>query len=353
MPQSDKPRSIPWRRVWVGLAVGALVLGGIWWQMRANAPTAVQVEQVALGPVTRVLAVNGNVAAQTAVQVRAAVTATALDVTGQDGAAVVKGDTLAQLDDSKQQAMLDQASSALEQGRIVQTQAAAVFGRDRDLAGLVARSVLDDSRSRLDSAAQEVARLTALRDQAVIEVSRYKIKAPIAGTLMSRAVDPGQLVDPTVALFTIADLSVLVVKTTVDEAYATQIALGQTADVQLVGRGDILAGKVIFVSPRVDAATGGLAVTIGFDGPVTTPIGLTATVNIVVDQQTALTVPRTALQGESVFILVNGKAKLTPVTVIDWPASRLIVTQGLKSGDVLISDSTAIADGISVTKAAP
>jgi HlyD family secretion protein len=161
------------------------------------------------------------------------------------------------------------------------------------------------------------------------------------------------LVDPSTALFTLADLSVLLVETDVDEAYATKIALGQAATLQLVGSRATLNGQVIFVSPRVDPATGGLAVKIGFAEPLQAPVGLTVTANIVVGSEVALTVPRTALQGDAVYLLADGRAVLTPVTVTDWPAARLIVTKGLAEGDRVITDSTGLTDGQLVTEGAP
>jgi hypothetical protein len=41
------------------------------------------------------------------------------------------------------------------------------------------------------------------------------------------------------------------------------------------------------------------------------------------------------------------------VTVVDWPAARLIVTDGLSEGDVLITDAAGIADGQAVAVARP
>lgn len=344
---SPRPSRRPSRRLWVvGAVLLALVLGGLgWWQYRAEAQVAVTVERVSLGPVTRVLAVNGKVAARDSVQIRAAVTGTVLELTVAEGDRVGKGDVLARLDDSQQAAAVRQAQSALGQGLAQQTQAAANYGRARDLGGLVARAALEEARLALDSAAEEVARLRALLDQAEIQLTRYTVRAPIAGTVMIRSVDPGQLVDPTMALFTLADLSMLLVETDVDEAYATQIATGQVAQVQLVGTSGTLPGRVSFVSPRVDPGSGGLAVKITPDAALTAPVGLTVTANVVVDDTTALTVPRAALQGGAVFVLVGKAARLTPVTVIEWPAARLIVTEGLAEGDAVIVDATGLTDG--------
>jgi RND family efflux transporter MFP subunit len=194
--------------------------------------------------------------------------------------------------------------------------------------------------------------------QAEIQAARYVIKAPMSGTVMQRSVDPGQLVDPATPLFTLADLATLVVETDVDEAYATQIKTGLAATMQLVGTSDSLAGRVSFVAPRVDPATGGLAVKIGFDVPLSAPVGLTVTANIVVDaRQDALTVPRTALvtegEGWSVFVVQGGKVQRRAVKVIDWPAARLIVTEGLQPGDPVAVDATGLVDGQIVTQAAP
>ena len=158
-------------------------------------------------------------------------------------------------------------------------------------------------------------------------------------------------------LFTLSDLSAPVVQTEVDEAYAAQIALGQTAVLQLIGETVTHPGKVCFVAPRVNAETGSLVVKITPDLPILAPVGLTVTANIVVDSQpAALSVPRAALiSGTStpaVLIVQTGVAHIRAVQVIDWPAARLIVTSGLVAGDVIISDPTGIKDGQTVKIAA-
>jgi len=352
MPNVEPRKSTRW--LWVSGGLLAVCLGMLaWWQFGSGNAFQVRVETADFSTVTRVLAVNGKVEARASVQVRSAVSATVSDLLVDEGDLAAKGDVLARLDASQQEAIVQQARSALEQGRIKQAQAAATYGRDRDLGGIISRSKLDDAKLALEGAAQEVARLQALLDQATIQLGRYTVTAPMAGTVMSRTVDPGQLVDPTTALFTLADLSDLIVEADVDETYASHIAYGQSATLQLVGRSETLAGSVVFVSPRVNAATGGLAIKIGFDRPIAAPVGLTVTANIVVDQQDALTVPRSALMAGAVFVLRGGKAVQTLVTVVEWPAARLIVTDGLNAGDQVIIDSTGLSDGLAVTVAVP
>ncbi|PJF08861.1 hypothetical protein CUR21_10260 [Pseudorhodobacter sp. MZDSW-24AT] len=166
--------------------------------------------------------------------------------------------------------------------------------------------------------------------------------------------DPGQTVDPSTILMTIADLRGLVIETNVDETYATQVRQGQPAGLQLAGEGEVRPGHVSFVSQRVDPATGGLAIELKSEAPLTAPIGLTITANITVDDRTAaMTVPRAAIvrddRGNCAFVVKNGLARRQSVTVIDWPAARLIVTEGLAAGDQVITDATGITDGQAVT----
>ncbi|TKD15393.1 efflux RND transporter periplasmic adaptor subunit [Rhodobacter capsulatus] len=342
-PPEDRPR---WRRP-VVLAVAALLCLGLalWWQLRAARPPLVAVETMTPGPVTRVLAVNGKIAPRARVAIRAAVGDVVQDVEVEAGDVVPAGAVLARLDLRHQAAVLRQAEAALAQAVILQAQAAADFGRNRDLGAQVAQVTLDDARRSLAGAAQEVAGRAALRDQARVVLDRYTLRAPVAGTVLTRAVDPGQRVDTATTLFTLADLARLRVETDVDETYALQIAPGQRVRLLLLGSAETRMGTVETVAPRVDPDTGGLAVKIGFDAPVRAPVGLTVTANVVIDSRTALTVPRTALTGGAVFVLRAGRAVATPVRVIDWPAERLIVTAGLAPGDRVITDSTGLHDG--------
>jgi RND family efflux transporter MFP subunit len=251
-----------------------------------------------------------------------------------------------------------QAVAGLDAALVAQVGAVETYARSVALGGNIARSVLDAQARAVQSAGQEVARTTALVDQARIALENYTLRAPIAGDVLLLAVDPGQSVDPSVVLMTLADLTDLLVETDVDEGYATQISRGQLAVLQLAGEGEARPGRVGFVSSRVDVATGGLALKLMFDEGVEAPIGLTVTANIVVDQQdAALTLPRTALvtkdAEEGVFLVKDGTARFQPVEVVDWPAARLIVTKGLAVGDAMIVDGTGIEAGQAVRVMVP
>jgi RND family efflux transporter MFP subunit len=348
------------RAYWVWVAAVALALIGLiltWWQPFATKPTPVVVEIVTPGPITRVLAVNGQVAALKSVSVHSAVSGTLLNLWVAEGDLVKPGDILVQIDATQQAAILRQAVAALDAGLVAQSSAKATLARTQALGSNVARVTLDDANSAVDSAEQEVTRLMAGVDQGRSQLAHHTITAPIAGTIMAIDVDLGQLVDPAAPIVTVADLRALVVETDVDEAYATQIKVGQQAVLKLVGAGQNLAASVSFVSPQVDADTGGLAIRLTPDAPLQSPVGLTATANIIVEQNpSAISAPRSAIltstDGSVVFLMKDGIAKRTAVQVVDWPASRLIVTDGLAPADRLIVDAKGLVDG-QLVKAGP
>ncbi|WP_299785076.1 efflux RND transporter periplasmic adaptor subunit [uncultured Marivita sp.] len=327
----------------IGLVIAAIATSQFW----APRPTPVIVEIAERAPVTRVLAVNGRIAAVHSVDVSPTVSGTLVELPVAEGDVVETDQVLAQVDAAAQNAAVRQAMAALDAAIVAQQQASEDYDRALSLGGTIARTTLEANAFALQAATQEVARLTAFLDQARIALDTYTLRAPAAGTVLELDVEMGQAVSPSTRLLTLADLSELVVEADVDEAYATQIETGQAAALQLAGQTGTHDGHVSYVSNRVNAATGGLAIEISFDEAVRAPVGLTVATNIIVEERdAALTVPRTALvNGNAVFVVVDGVAEARSVGVVDWPAARLIATDGLVEGDVVIVDAAGVADG--------
>lgn len=350
-PVAPTPPKRHRRWLWGGAGLLVLAVGGLVWSLVWMAPpTLVTVEIATLAPVTRVLAVNGRIAPVRSVDVRSVVSGTLARLWVAEGDMVEADQTLAQLDAGAQTAAVRQVMAALDAALVTQQRASEAYDRAVVLGDNVARTVLEADAFALRSATQEVARQTALLDQAQILLEIYTIRAPVAGTILELDAEAGQIIGPSSRLLTLADLTELVIEADVDEAYAMQIAVDLPAIVQLAGETTTREGHVSFVSNRVDEATGGLSIKIAFDTPVSAPVGLTVTTNIIVEQRdAALTVPRSALlNGNGVFVVSDHVAGLRPVTVVDWPAARLIVTGGLLAGEAVIVDATGITDGQTV-----
>ena len=259
------------------------------------------------------------------------------------------------LDDSRQQLVVRQALSSLDAAALARQAARAEADRAAALGASIPATAREDADRALQRAENEVERLTAALEQAQIGLSDFRITAPFAGTILTRSVDVGDMVDPAQVLMRLADLDPIHVEVEVDETYAAVLRTGQSADLQLTGREDVLAGQVSFIADEVDPVTGGVRLSIAFDTPPKAPTGLTTVANIRVARvEDALTVPRTALltgeeEGPAVFVLREDRAVRTRIDIVDWPADRVQVTDGLSEGAAIILMPEGIAHGDRVT----
>jgi multidrug efflux pump subunit AcrA (membrane-fusion protein) len=136
-PPPDKRMSF-W--VWVATAALALILLTlIWWQPFTTKPTSVVVEIVTPGPITRVLAVNGQVSALKSVSKHSSVSGTLLNLWVAEGDLVKLGDILVQIDAAQQAAVLRQAVAALDAGLVARAAAKTTLAPTQALGNNLAR----------------------------------------------------------------------------------------------------------------------------------------------------------------------------------------------------------------------
>jgi RND family efflux transporter MFP subunit len=338
----------------------ALAAGAAWlavsrpWEPR---PIRVAVETIMPGPASRVLAINGRVMPAQQVEISSTVGGRVVSVAAAEGELVKAGAPLLVLDDAQQQATVLQVRSQLDGAEAQRNKAQLDLERAEALRDSVSRKNLDDARLAVETAEKEVDRLRSQLQQAEDLLAEYTVRAPFAGTIINRGADAGQVASNSTTLFLLADLGTLHGEASVDELYASEVRRGLPVTARAAGHSELIEGEVIYVSPRVDASTGGrlVRVTLPGAGERNLPIGLTVTLNILVEERDdAITIPRSALiKGEqpAVYLIENGRAVIRVVQYIDWPAERLIVTSGLGAGDTLITDSKLVkAEGVLVAE---
>jgi HlyD family secretion protein len=187
---------------------------------------------------------------------------------------------------------------------------------------------------------------------------RRVLRAPFAGVILERPVDPGQTVGLDSVIYRLADLSSPEVTIEVDEIYAAEIHPGIEAMISLPGKNRQLRAKVLHVEPRVDPATGARDVRLGlFDPAIDAPSGLTVTVNLVIEKRDrAISVPRSAIiqSGSGAKVRVVGDDNVVierPVSFVDWPAEEVIVTSGIKPGERILADPDSAQPGEKIRRA--
>ncbi len=328
----DEPTSHAWYRrpaLWGGLLLLALVAAGVWyWQARqaASAAPSYTTQTVARGNLTLNVTANGTLQPTRSISIGSELSGTVLKVNVDVNDQIKKGQVLVELDTAKlnDQILRSRASLAAANAKVAQTVATvretqASLGRFEEVARLSGGKVpskaeLDTARATLDRAlADEASARASVNDaQAAlstdeINLSKASIRAPAAGVVLTRTVDPGNAVAASlqaVTLFTVAeDLKKLRLWVYVDEADVGSVAAGQDATftvsaypsrnfpahVTRVGFGSTITENVVTYLTYLDVDNSDLSLR----------PGMTATATITATQRSdVLLVPNSALRFE-------------------------------------------------------
>ena len=337
----------------VVLGTLALVIAGYW----ALAPKERRVTTIAAeeAPASRILAVNGRIRPRLQVDIRPAIGGELVALPFDVGDRVAANQILARIDDAPEIAAIAEAEASVQAQNAILKQAQRDLARFEELGPFVTKREVEQRRLAVEEGTRELNRRRASMVQAREQRDRRVLRAPFAGVIMERPVDPGQIVSPDSIIYRFADLSSPEVSLEVDEIYAAEIRPGMKAQISVPGHQKALRAEVAHVEPRVDPATGARHVRLRLvDAALDVPSGLTVTVNLLIEQRDrAISVPRSALilsaDGAKIRIVgPGGRIGERSISFIDWPAENVIVTNGLRVGERLLADPNAAQVGETV-----
>lgn len=194
------------------------------------------------------------------------------------------------------------------------------------------------------------ARIAALQAQ----LNKAQVRSKVSGTILTRNVEVGDLVQPGQSLFTIALDGKTEIRVPLDERNLSRLALQQPA----VAIADAYPDKpfpvrISFIAPSIDPQRGTVEVRLSVD-PVPDFLrqDMTVSVNIETDQRAkALVIPNDALanvkeDSAEVLLLRDGKIQRRVVKLGLRGLSASEVLSGLSAGDEILVDATvSLADG--------
>ena len=110
---------------------------------------------------------------------------------------------------------------------------------------------IEAAKKDVDAARSVIAAARATLDQMAIQLAYTQLKAPQAGIITSRNIEPGEVITPGREVMTLSDLAMVDLKIFVDETEIGKVKPGQKADVRVDTFPDkTFSGTVAFISPE-------------------------------------------------------------------------------------------------------
>jgi RND family efflux transporter MFP subunit len=210
-----------------------------------------------------------------------------------------------------------------------------------------AEAELASQRQRLLLLGLTPQRVAALRGPAQVS-SEVTLAAPSAGTVISRAANPGEVVEANKEILRVADLSNVWVVAQVFEKDLARVRVGSGASVTSDAyAGRVFRGRVTYVDPQLDAATRTAQVRVEVANPgQALKLGMYVGVGfgaLGTAEATAPTVPASAVQtvgGRTVVFLATADPSvyvMRPVRLGTEAGGRYPVLEGLFVGDRVVT----------------
>jgi HlyD family secretion protein len=388
-------------KVLIGLSIASLLGLAVWFSLMwpRNQGIEVRLEAIEYQDLVEIVTASGNIRARRTVDISSDVSARVTELLVDEGADVVRGQTLLRLEPDQYQASLSRSEASLAQAQAQAAQQDANLIRaqrdlDRQLALrardslLISRQQIDDSHTNLEvavatleSAQHGVASAQAAVDEADDLLSKTIFTAPIDGKITRLNVEEGETViigtmnNPGSLVLTISDLSVIEVVVQVDETDVSSIGLGDRAAIRIDAFpeqefiGDVTEIGNSAINPPSQQAAGQQAA-IDFEVVLTleatkAPLrpDLSATAEVVVESRNqTLAVPIIAMtvreeegewsededqtssvdldeinEIEGVFLVNEGRVSFTPVNIGIAGQEYFEVLSGLSAGDIVVA----------------
>ena len=271
-------------------------------------------------------------------------TARIVGVYVEAGDHVQKGQLLAKLDESVLVPQVNRLAASLEQARAQSELSAAEYKRALGVQAAGALSAEDIEKRRAtavtDAASVKVAAAQLAEAQA--RLARTRVVAPIAGIVLTRRAEVGQIANPGGdALFRVASGGEVEMRGQIAEQDLAQVKVGQTANVYLTGLARPFAGKVRLLGAIIDPQTrlGDIRIALQPD-PALRP-GAFARAEVTIAKAQRPVLPKTAVfsdsDGSYVFVVdAKGHAARRAVRVADTSEAGVAIASGLTGNEQVV-----------------
>ncbi len=263
------------------------------------------------------------------------------------GDSVRPGQIVARIEPQDSQNSLRAAEADLASAHAVLTNAQTTESRQRELLskGIAAQATYDQAEQQLKTAQAQVESAQARLQNAKDNLAYTELKSDVAGSVIAKGAEPGEVVAAGRMVLQVATQGGRDAVFNVPGQIIRQSPQNPEVTVALSDDPAVVAtGHVREVAPQADAATGTYVVRVALDNPPETMrLGATIVGQVKIQSGPVIQLPGTALtqsEGKPAVWVVDPKKKtvsLFTVTVGHYDTSSIIVTDGLKDGELVVT----------------
>lgn len=274
----------------------------------------------------------------------------------ESGEHVVSGQLLAILDHALLDSQILQADQAVKRARAEFAHTNEQYLRAQRLmpSGAVSKQDLESIRATMlaAQATLQQARVTSAEQR--IRQKYAEIRAPFTGVITKRGAQAGAMIGAQNMLFHLAR-EPLEFEVQVPQQLLPDLVVGMKAKVNTSGRNNVQDGSLRLISAVVDTSTGYGQSRVAIAEPDLTHIrpGTVGSAHVEINVKDVLAVDARALRFDNapyVFMVVNGRAKRTPIKIGLRQEGWIEVVAGLDSTSlVVLAGARLLQDGDPVT----
>lgn len=301
----------------------------------------VETAEVIRGSVTAVYTGSTTLEAEEEAVVVAKVAGVVKNIFVEEGDSVQADHVVAKLDDKQYELEFFQAKSQLEK----------LYNEFQMNQSLYVNKIISKEsyeKSRFEHHIQEAA-----HDLAKLKLDYTEIRAPISGIVSQRFIKVGNMIKVDQQAFHITDFDPLLAVLHVPEKEMSKLQIGFPADITADALpGAKFQGKILRISPIVDAGSGTIKVTVEVkDKTSRLKPGMFTRVHIVYDtHENTLLVPKDAVLSEdsetTVFVVKKDKVVKRNIEIGYENSTHVEIVSGINVGDIIVTTGlSSLKDG--------
>ena len=352
--------------------LGLIVLGGVVTGIYALASSGkkddggVKIVVAESGSITEKALAVGQIQPRQKFSVKSKISGIVKSCRVEVGDSVKAGDPILEIQPDPTPLEVTEVDRRLESAQASFDRAKAEYDRAKELnrQGITARSDVDVKREAFELAKIAVAK--ADQDRELTRKGKITsfasgidsiIRAPAAGTILTRAVNPGDPVVPLTSyqpgteLATIADMGDLIFKGTVDEIDVGKLHVGLVARIKVGALPtDVVTGKVARIAPQAQQKDGATLFDVEIEldpgQKIVLRAGYSANADLIIrEKKDVVTIPERLVTfedgGKKAFVELPGKnpkdePKKVEIKTGISDGLNIEVTEGVKKGDQLV-----------------